>query len=65
MISTLYLVHNNVVRLKYMYVVTKVIGWIIQILEYVDIGCNGAKMYLVIFIFPDLFVLFERSEISN
>ena len=33
------------------YVVTKVIGWIIQILEYVDISCNGAKMYLVIFIF--------------
>ena len=30
-----------------MYVVTKVIGWIIQILEYVDISRNGAKMYLV------------------
>ena len=38
------------------YVVTKVIGWIIQILEYVDISCNGAKMYLVIIFFPE-FVL--------
>ena len=37
-----------------MYVVTTVIGWITQILEYVEISCNGAKMYLVI--------LFERSE---
>ena len=34
-----------------MYVVTKVIGWIIQILEYVDISCNGAKMYLFFFFF--------------
>ena len=25
--------------------------WIIQILSYVDISCNEAKMYLVIFIF--------------
>ena len=33
------------------YVVTKIIGWIIQILSYVDISCNRAKMYLVIFIF--------------
>ena len=41
-----------------MYVVTKVIGWIIQILEYVDISCNGAKMYLVIFIFIYLFTFF-------
>ena len=35
-----------------MYVVTKVIGWIIQILEYAEISCNGTKMYLVIFILP-------------
>ena len=33
-----------------MYFVTKVIGWIIQILYYVDISCNGAKMYPVIVI---------------
>ena len=37
-----------------LYVVTKVIGWIIQILQYVDISCNVAKMFLVIYIFPDL-----------
>ena len=29
-------------------------GWTTQILQYVDISCNGAKMYLVIFILPDL-----------
>ena len=33
------------------YIVTKVIGWIIQVLQYVDISCNGAEMYLVIFVF--------------
>ena len=32
-------------------VVTKVIGWIMQVLYYVDISCNGAKMYLVFFVF--------------
>ena len=41
-------------RRSFFYVVTKVIGWIIQILSYVDISCNGAKMYLVISFFPDL-----------
>ena len=46
------------------YVVTKVFGWIIQILEYVDISCNGAKMYLVFFFFPDLFVLYIVLEVS-
>ena len=37
------------------YIATKVIGWIIQVLEYVDISCNGAKMYVpVYFCFSDL-----------
>ena len=31
-------------------VITKVIGLIIQVLQYADISCNGAKMYLVIFV---------------
>ena len=31
--------------------VTKVIGWIIQVLYYGVISCNGAEMYLVNFVF--------------
>ena len=41
----------------------QVIGWIIQVLKYVDIGWNGAKMNLVIFVF--LIVLYLVDSIKG
>ena len=40
----------------------KVIGWIIQILKYVDISCNGAKMHLVMFILKFLICVIDSIK---
>ena len=36
---------------RYFEVVTKVIGWIIKVLYYVDISCNGARDVPVFLLF--------------